>query len=582
MLTVQCNWTRIGKEVAVGALLLLLASGVRAVASTAAVSGVVRDTQGVAQMGALVQVLAAGPVSVATAITDMYGRYRIANLVPGKYQVRATAALFVPATRRNLQLATGMRATVNLTLTMLSEPAAWLPAERRKADEPGDDWTWTLRSAANRPILRVLGDGEIVTVAGGADGASQGGRIEARAAVQGGDGGFGEGGVRTTVVLDRATPGGSDLVVRTNVGVNSAGGARSTEVPSMEVDAGYASSLPLPGGSRMVVSYASHPEMMTGDSSGMQLMRMASARKMHLSEAVDVDAGATVYAIHTSGTTLTTRPFLQVTVRPGEVWAVRYKLATSRDVQGFNGLDSIATDLPVTAMSDGKLRSESGLHQEISVSRKVGPGRIEGTVYHDAIERTAVGGTGAMSSADLVAGGGSSGVAADTATDSFRLLGAGYGASGVSVAISEPLGAGLWAAVEYDSGAALSARNSGGDGLQQVAAGLHAEGAGAATAAVKGRVLRTGTQVRASYRWQPQHLVTAVNPYAGLSNQGYLSFYVRQAMRWGDRLPPGLEATIDVTNLLAQGYQPFLSADGRTLFLAQSAQTVEGGLSFTF
>jgi hypothetical protein len=152
-----------------------------------------------------------------------------------------------------------------------------------------------------------------------------------------------------------------------------------------------------------------------------------------------------VYAIHTSGTTLTTRPFLQVTVRPGEVWAVRYKLATSRDVQGFNGLDSIATDLPVTAMSDGKLRSESGLHQEISVSRKVGPGRIEGTVYHDAIERTAVGGTGAMSSADLVAGGGSSGVAADTATDSFRLLGAGYGASGVSVAISEPLGAGLWA-----------------------------------------------------------------------------------------------------------------------------------------
>jgi hypothetical protein len=63
------------------------------------VSGVVRDTQGVAQMGAMVEVLAAGSVSVATAFTDMYGRYRIANLVPGKYQVRATAALFVPATR---------------------------------------------------------------------------------------------------------------------------------------------------------------------------------------------------------------------------------------------------------------------------------------------------------------------------------------------------------------------------------------------------------------------------------------------------------------------------------------------------
>jgi hypothetical protein len=102
------------------------------------------------------------------------------------------------------------------------------------------------------------------------------------------------------------------------------------------------------------------------------------------------------------------------------------------------------------------------------------------------------------------------------------------------------------------------------------------------TAAVKGRVLRTGTKVSAAYRWQPQHLVTAIDRYDAGSSQGYLSFYVRQAMRWGDRLPAGLEATIDVTNLLAEGYQPFLSADGRTLFLAESPRTIRGGLSFTF
>ncbi len=65
-------------------------------------------------MGAMVQILAASSVSVATAFTDMNGRYRIANLVPGKYQVRATAALYVPATRPNLRLSTGMRATVDI------------------------------------------------------------------------------------------------------------------------------------------------------------------------------------------------------------------------------------------------------------------------------------------------------------------------------------------------------------------------------------------------------------------------------------------------------------------------------------
>ena len=126
----------------------------------------------------------------------------------------------------------------------------------------------------------------------------------------------------------------------------------------------------------------------------MQVMRMASARKLQLGDAVDVEAGGTVYAIHTGGTALTTQPFLRVTVHPGEVWAVRYRLATSRDLQSFDGLDSIATDLPVAAMSGGRLCTEGGNHQEISVSRKAGRGLVEAAVYHDAISRSAIAGTG--------------------------------------------------------------------------------------------------------------------------------------------------------------------------------------------
>jgi hypothetical protein len=88
--------------------------------------------------------------------------------------------------------------------------------------------------------------------------------------------------------------------------------------------------------------------------------------------------------------------------------------------------------------------------------------------------------------------------------------------------------------------------------------------------------------VRAAYRWQPERLVTAVNPYEAFSDQAYLSFYLRQPIRCGNFLPPGLEATIDVTNLLAQGYRPFLSTDGGTLFLAQSPRTIQAGLAFSF
>ncbi len=576
MLTVPRFWIQFGKELGIGALMLFVASGTCPAASTAAVSGVVRDAQGVAQMGAMVQVLAAGSVSVATAFTDMAGRYRIANLVPGSYQVRATAVLFLPATRRNLQLATGMLATVNLTLNMLADPAAWIPAQRRRADEPGDDWTWTLRSPADRPILRMLDDGEIVTVS--SSHGSEGSRrppIQARASVVGGGGGFGEGGLHTVMVADRVGGRGSDVMVRTDV----ATGRSSGLAPSTEVDAGYERTTAFAGSSRIVMNFVSHPEMMSGDGAmGMQVMRVASARKMQLGDAVDLEAGATVYAIRTTGTALTSQPFLRVTVRPGQVWAIRYTLATSRSVQSFDGLDRISADLPIAAMSGARLLTESGRHQEIAVSKQAGRGLLEGAVFHDVIDRSAIAGSGAMSAGEMSA----AEAVADTTTDSFRLLGAGYTSSGIRVSLSQPLTPSLWATLEYQLGAALAARNTGSDGLAQVAAGLKAENAEALTAAVKGRVLRTGTRVRAAYRWQPQHLVTAVDAYDAGSDQGYLSLYMRQAMRWGSRLPSGFEATIDVTNLLAEGYQPFLSADGRTLFLAESPRTIQGGLSFTF
>jgi hypothetical protein len=561
---------KLGKDLGLAALILTLASGMCSAASTAAVSGIVRDTQGVAQMGAMVEVLAAGSMSVATAFTDMYGRYRIANLVPGKYQVRATAALFVPAMRNNLQLATGMRATVNLTLNMLSDPTVWLPAKQRGPDEPGDDWTWTLRSAANRPILRMLDDGQVVLV-------SSNSKERARFSTLSGDGGFGGGGVHNVLALDRVAKEGSNVVLRTDVA------ASARRAPSTEVDCGYQQEAAFGNASRMVVNYASHPEMtVAGGGSGMQLVRMASAEKMQLGDAVSVEAGGTVYAIHMAGDTLTTKPFLRLKVHPGQVWAVEYRLATSRDVQGYDGLNSIKTDLPAAVWSGGRVRTESGKHQEVAISRKAGAGQITAAVYHDVIDRSAIGGTGVLSEADTQSGEGSSGVVVDTATGSFRLLGAGYATNGMSLTVSEPVTPSLWAALEYATGGALTSQDEETVGLAATAAGLHDEDAEAVTASLQGRVLHTGTNLRASYRWQPRHLVTAVDPYDPLSDQAFLSFYVRQAVRWGDRLPPGLEATVDVTNLLAEGYRPFLSEDGRTLYLAQSPRRVQAGLSFTF
>ena len=135
----------------------------------------------------------------------------------------------------------------------------------------------------------------------------------------------------------------------------------------------------------------------------------------------------------------------------------------------------------------------------------------------------------------------------------------------------------MWVALEYSTGAALTPKDGSPITLSNVATDLTPEMAQTATLALKGRVVRSGTKVRAAYRWQPSRLVTAVDPYGAFSDQAFLSCYLRQAIRLGTLLPEGLEATVDVTNLLAQGYHPFLSADGRTLFLAQSPRHSSSG-----
>ena len=93
---------------------------------------------------------------------------------------------------------------------------------------------------------------------------------------------------------------------------------------------------------------------------------------------------------------------------------------------------------------------------------------------------------------------------------------------------------------------------------------------------------RTGTAWRASYRWQPANTVTPVAVYDNFGHSAYLNLLIRQPIHCGHLLPNGTEALVDVRNLLAQGYRPFLTRDGSTLYFAQDERSVLGGLSFSF
>ncbi len=116
------------------------------------ISGYVRSGGGVPQMGAMVEVLSAAAHDLRV-FTDERGFYSISDLIPGTYSLKVTAPSFLPALRERIGLRAGSAMMVNVTLNTLFE-AIQLGPLRGPVDD--DDWKWTLRSMANRPILRVL------------------------------------------------------------------------------------------------------------------------------------------------------------------------------------------------------------------------------------------------------------------------------------------------------------------------------------------------------------------------------------------------------------------------------------------
>ena len=573
-----------------GALLVVIpeahpqAGGAVSVVGSSKVSGVVRDAQGVAQMGALVQVLAPNLMTVGMAFTDQHGHYVVGNVAPGRYLVRASAAMFVPVSRADLQLRTGATTVVNLTMAALFDTASWLPAQRRRADETADDWKWTLRSTANRPILRMVEDGSTIEVSSSETERTQPLRAKALGAVESGDGSFGRGGLHDVMTVHELLDDGADVMLRTDVGAAPAYGT----APS-EFDLGYEGRTGFEGGaSRTVVSYASHPELVGAQGPGLALMQVTSAERMTIAERVEVEAGGRLTAVRAGGTAMAARPFLRVTGHPTGAWTVEYKLATDRGLQEFDDVTSGEADVPVALMMpNGRLALESGRHQEFSVARRSGKASVAMTVYHDGFASTMVSGgeSAGTEAANQPLASAPAGMLLDPTTGSFRALGAGYKTDGTRFTVSSALTPALWIAAEYSTGNALAVNDDFGSvplSFDQTVASLKAKRSQTATLALKGRIVGTGTRVRASYRWQPISGMTAVDPYSAFGDQAYLSCLIRQPLRMGKTFPKNMEATIDVTNLLAQGYRPFVSADGQTLYFAQAPRTIQAGLAFSF
>jgi hypothetical protein len=517
-----------------------------------AISGVVRDAKGAPQVGALVELLGPNLAVIANTFTDDHGRYAMRDVSPGSYNLKASGSFFLPTLRENLRVVADSKLVVNLTLNTLYEAFRWLPVKPRQADEPQDDWTWTLRLSANRPLLRMLEDGPLVVVSDG-DGTAP--SLKARVTVRGGANDFGD---------------DQQLILRADLG--------QAESASLNTVVGYAKQLAPGRTMRTVAAFEDRPDIQGGfDGQGLQAVVLRSSETMDLMDGLAAEFGNEIEAIHLGETQFANHPFAGVSVHEGDN-ALEYHVSTSPGAQHANEIDRANTLSPALTEKDGKLLLEQGLHQELSYERHEGNLRWRMTVYQDHIDNPVVSGGGTLSLADWNSGN----LLYDPNTDLLKATGQNYFSNGVLAEMRERINNDTWFSLAYAMGDALTMDSVPGrvpleDGINA----MHPRRAEMISASMSGKVKQAGTQWRASYRWQPTDTVTPVDPFNSELPDPYLSFYVRQPIHC-HMLPYRVEALIDVRNLLAQGYRPFVTQDGSTLYFAQAERSIQGGLSFSF
>jgi len=539
-------------------------------ASHGSVSGVVRDSSGQPQIGAVVQLLRPDLSVIATVYTDSQGRFLIRSVLPGHYAVKAMNMSFLPSLRENVRVRTST--IVNLTLSTLYEVMQWLPAQPRGNDTEKDDWAWTLRSASNRPLLRWLEDGPLVVVT---DGPGSRPRLKARLMATGQQGSFGESGERITAAVENTPSNSRALLARVDFAPGTDAG--------MESLLGFRQDLGFTGSVQSVAAVAVHPEIQDSGSQGVAEAAVRSWETMNLGDELDVEAGSEQvvarFTQNSPNTLVAALPFAAVGWHAGDS-TVRYRMTTY--VPSMQADESQpAFWMPQLSVHDGEIAVEHGMHQEIGWERHTDASGMSVLFFADSMANPVV------EAAVHVAGGSSlpldHSVLFDPVSGLLQGSGPDFSTTGMVATVEHRVPGGNRIRLSYANGDALvvpvSTRFP---SLSQTFMNARPRRVQTYALALSGTLDGTRTHWRASYRWQPADTVTQVAPYAVDAIEPYLTLHIRQPIRVRRDGASGIEALLDVRNLLAEGYQPYLLSDGSLLLFAQQQRSIRGGLAFTF
>jgi len=558
-----------------GLLALLTALAVPAVAvdKPGAISGYVRNVGGIPQMGAMVEVLGAA-ASDLKVFTDERGFYNVSDLIPGTYSIKVTAPSFLPALREKIGLHAGSAMTVNVTLNTLFEAMQIAPLRGPMDD---DEWRWTLRSMANRPILRVLDEQPPMISA--RKGEKNGHDHDLKASLSFLAGGSSEGyngasDMSTGFSVEERVFAQDSVTLAGNVGYGQGPGSailrtsykhKSPTGSEPSVALTVRRLAPPDGGLHM---------------QGLQSFGLTTQDDMTLGDVLELRFGSELQTIQFMGRFTAFRPFGTADLHLSPNTVIEYRYASSRPASTMTkdsqGEVTDLGDAPRVSMASFAPALERAHHQEISVSRRIGKTNVQAAYFSDQVTNTVLTGVGTVG-----VGGGE--LLPDVDSGTFSYQGRNLDTNGMRLVVQRKLASDLTATLDYAYGGVLDLSKPDVE-LREARESLTTARRHLISGKVSGRIPGCKTHWTTSYGWMSGKGLTAVDMFNASPGQSdpYLNVYLRQPLPGLGFLPVHMEAMLDLRNLMAQGYVPVMGQDGRTVYLVQSARSVRGGVAFIF
>ncbi|MBI3680352.1 MAG: carboxypeptidase regulatory-like domain-containing protein [Acidobacteria bacterium] len=567
---------------------------------TGSIAGIVSNALGIPQMGASVTLFNRLDRQVARTLTDDKGIFHFESLPADLYNIRVTLASFIPAMRANISVQPGIRRILSINMAVLLSSIELVYSLPVQQGLMSDDWKWALRaSLATRPILRILSADARDPLRQMRTGSSLFTHTRGVVKLSAGDATptptlGSQPDLGTAFALATSFLGANQLSFSGNVGYSSqsglpAAGFRTTF--SRQLGEGRTPEVAVTM-RQIFQSGRAGSALVGGQPDAVPMLRTMSvgvSDRLQLTDNVLLVYGGTLESVTFLDRLNYVSPFAHLAYKLGSIGTLDLGYSSGLPpaqlfLRGSEGdsqpqLNDLAL-FPRVSLRDGHAHVQRAQNFELGFHKTIGSRTVSAGAYRESLSNaalTAVGADGAFTAGDLLPD------LFSTASifNSGRYHGVGY-----MTAVQQTFSPGWNATIAYGNSGVLETTRDTllTDDANELRGIVHTQRRHWASTQVAGVVPGAGTRFTTSYQFMNGRALTPGHYYMTQSMypaQG-LNVHVRQPIPIFSGMPAKLEASAEVRNILAQGYQPISMASGRRLQLVHSPRALRGGLAFIF